>query len=63
MKDNVGKHAVNMLFVGKGWPLYRTPVPDPIEINVASFLVGICNLVIQLGMSFDYECVFTPVWR
>jgi hypothetical protein len=64
MKDNVGKHAVNMLCFylrGKGVVLYRTPGPDPIEINVASFLVGICNFVIQSGMSFEYVCVFTRV--
>jgi hypothetical protein len=50
-------------FVGKGCSLYRTPGPEPIEIKVTSFLVGICNFVIQSGMSFEFEGVFTPVWR
>jgi hypothetical protein len=31
---------------GKGCSLYRTPGPEPIEVNVTSFLVGISNFVI-----------------
>jgi hypothetical protein len=51
------------IFVGKGDSLYRTSGPEPIEINVTSFLVGVCKFVIQSGISFEFEGVFTPVWR
>jgi hypothetical protein len=43
--------------------LVPNPGPEPVEIKVTSFLVGICNFVIQSGMSFEFEGVFTPVWR
>jgi hypothetical protein len=63
----VGTHAATLLkvqiFVGKGSSFYRTPDPEPIEINVTSFLVRVCKFVIQSGMSFEFEGVFTPVWR
>jgi hypothetical protein len=49
--------------MGKVWSLYRTPGPDPIEINDAFFLVEICDFVIQSGMNVHYECVFAPVLK
>jgi hypothetical protein len=39
----------------KGVFIVRTPGPEPIQINVTSFLVGVCNFVIQSGMSFEFE--------
>jgi hypothetical protein len=57
----VGTHAATC--VEGGCFLYRTPGPKPIEINVIFFLVGVCKFVIQSGMGFEFEGVFTPVWR
>jgi hypothetical protein len=47
--------------MGKVWSIYRTPGPDPIEINVAFFLVEICDFVIHSGMNVHNECVFARV--